>query len=173
MTFFPVGLPSGAGGQVYLSWLYPPMATCVMIVSVSILLTGRCCRNCLYLNCLGNKSLAKRSFRNVVLADSCYGSNLATPSSSVSYHECVPNRACQEGRNFAPVHATCPRHLSTQVSLRPVPVAGLCGPGVTCFPVGLPSGAGGQVYLSWLYPPYVHVCDDCLRFDPLDRSMWP
>ena len=39
-----------------------PMATCVMAVSVSILLTGRCCRNCLYLNCLGNKSLAKRSF---------------------------------------------------------------------------------------------------------------
>ena len=70
-----------------------------------------------------------------------------------------------------PVHATCPRHLSTQVSLRPVPVAGLCGPGVTCFPVGLPSGAGGQVYLSWLYPPYGHVCDDRLRFDPLDRSM--
>ena len=67
----------------------------------------------------------------------------------------------------------CPRHLSTQVSLRPVPVAGLCGPVVTCFPVGLPSGAGGQVYLSWLYPPYVHVCDDRLSFDPLDRSMWP
>ena len=67
----------------------------------------------------------------------------------------------------------CPRHLSTQVALRPVPVAGLCGPGVTCFPVGLPSGAGGQVYLSWLYPPYGHVCDDRLRFDPLDRSMWP
>ena len=63
--------------------------------------------------------------------------------------------------------------VSTQVSLRPVPVAGLCGPGVTCFPVGLPSGAGGQVYLSWLYPPYGHVCDDRLRFDPLDRSMWP
>ena len=63
-------------------------------------------------------------------------------------------------------------HLSTQVSLRPVPVAGLCGPGVTCFPVGLPSVAGGQVYLSWLYPPYVHVCDDHLSFDPLDRSIW-
>ena len=53
-----------------------------------------------------------------------------------------------------------------------VPVAGLCGPGVTCFPVGLPSVAGGQVYLSWLYPPYVHVCDDHLSFDPLDRSIW-
>ena len=67
----------------------------------------------------------------------------------------------------------CPRHLSTQVSLRPVPVAGLCGPVVTCFPVGLPSGSGGHVYLSWLYPPYGHVCDDRLSFDPLDRSMWP
>ena len=66
----------------------------------------------------------------------------------------------------------CLRHLSTQVSLRPVPVAGLCGPGVTCFPVGLPSGAGGQVYLSWLSPPYGHVCDDRLRFDPLVRSIW-
>ena len=63
----------------------------------------------------------------------------------------------------------CLRHLSTQVSLRPVPVAGLCGPRVTCFPVGLPSGAGGQVYLSWLYPPYGHVCDGRFRFDPLDR----
>ena len=31
-------------------------------------------------------------------------------------------------------------HLSTQVSLRPVPAAGLCGPGVTCFPVGLLPG---------------------------------
>ena len=64
-------------------------------------------------------------------------------------------------------------HMSTQVSLWPVPVAGLFGPGMTCFPVGLPSGACGQVYLSWLSPPYVHVCDDRLRFDPLDRSMWP
>ena len=68
-----------------------------------------------------------------------------------------------------PVHATCPRHLSTQVTLRPVPAAGLCGPVVTCFPVGLPSGACGHVHLSWLYPPYGHVCDDRLRFDPLDR----
>ena len=63
----------------------------------------------------------------------------------------------------------CPRHMSTQVSLRPVPVAGLCGPVMTCFPVGLPSGAGGHVYLSWLSPPYGHVCDNRLRFDPLDR----
>ena len=67
----------------------------------------------------------------------------------------------------------CPRHLSTQVSLRPVPLAGLCGPVVTCFLVGLPSGAGGQVYLSWLYLTYGNVCDDRLRFDPLDRLMWP
>ena len=35
-------------------------ATCVMTVSVSTLLTGKCIRNCLYLNCLGNQSLAKR-----------------------------------------------------------------------------------------------------------------
>ena len=34
----------------------------------------------------------------------------------------------------------CPPHMSTQVSLRPVPVAGLCGPGVACFPVGMPPG---------------------------------
>ncbi len=59
--------------------------------------------------------------------------------------------------------------MAMRVSLCPVPVAGLCGPGVTCFPVGLPSGAGGQVYLSWLSLPYGHVCDDRLRFDPLDR----
>ena len=187
-----------------------------MAVSVSTLLTGRCGRNCLYLNCLGNKSLAKRSFRNVVLADSCYGSNLATPSSSVSYHECVRNHACQEGRKSGlsligfrksicscprymamrvslcpvpvaepclsvslfcrcPIYMSmrvslwavpvvdvclrvsllcgCPRHMSTQVSLRPVPVAGLCGPVVTCFPVGLLSGACEQVYLSWLSLP--------------------
>ena len=110
-----------------------------------------------------------------VLADSSRGFNLAIPSSSVSYHECVPDLACQEGRKswlssigFRKFSAF-PRHMSTQVSLRPVPVAGLCGPGVTCFPVGLTSGAGGQVYLSWLYPPYGHVCDDRLRFDPLDR----
>ena len=38
------------------------------------------------------------SFRKGVLADSCRGFNLAMPSSSVSYHEYVPNRACQEGR---------------------------------------------------------------------------
>ena len=79
-------------------------ATCVMTVSVSTLLTGRCGRNYLYLNRLGNKSLAKRSFRKGGLADSCRGFNLATPSSSVSCHECAPNRACQEGRNFAPVY---------------------------------------------------------------------
>ena len=35
--------------------------------------------------------------------------------------------------------------MSTQVSLRPVPVAGLCGPGVTCFPAGIPPGVCGQV----------------------------
>ena len=63
--------------------------------------------------------------------------------------------------------------MAMRVSLCPVPVAELCGPGVTCFPVGLPSGAGGQVYLSWLSPPYGHVCDDRLRFDPLDKSIRP
>ena len=31
-------------------------------------------------------------------------------------------------------------HLSTQVSLRPVPVAGRSGPGVTCFPAGMLPG---------------------------------
>ena len=110
-----------------------PMATCVMAVSVSTLLTGRCGRNCLYLNCLGNKSLAKRSFRNVVLADSCYGSNLATPSSSVSYHECVRNHACQEGRKsglsligFRKSICSCPRYMAMRVSLCPVPVAEPC-----------------------------------------------
>ena len=63
--------------------------------------------------------------------------------------------------------------MAMRVALCPVPVAGLCGPGVTCFPVGLPSGAGGHVCLSWLYPPYGHVCDDSLRFDPLDRLVHP
>ena len=74
------------------------MAACVMTVSVSTLLTDRCGRNCLYLNSLDNKPLANRSFRKVVLANSCRGSNLAMPSSSVSYRECVRNLACQEGR---------------------------------------------------------------------------
>ncbi|MBD9294493.1 MAG: hypothetical protein EGS78_07845 [Bacteroidales bacterium] len=63
--------------------------------------------------------------------------------------------------------------MAMRVSLCSVPVAELCAPGVSCCPVGLPSGAGGQVYLSWLYPPYGRVCDDRLAFDPLDRSMWP
>ena len=36
----------------------------------------------------------------VVLADSCRGFNLATPSSSLSYRECVTNRTCQEGRKL-------------------------------------------------------------------------
>ena len=80
----------------------------------------------------------------VVLADSCCGFNLATPSSSVSYYESVPNRACQEGRNAAPVHATCPRRCRCGLSLWQDP-----SPGMTCFPAGLPSGAGGQVDLSW------------------------
>ena len=92
-------------------------ATCVMTVSVSTLLTGRCGRNCLYLNWLGNHSLAKRSFWKGVLADSCRGFNLAMPSSSVSYHEYVRNHACQEGRNFAPVHAIWPCVFLSVMSL--------------------------------------------------------
>ena len=103
-----------------------PMATCVMTVSVSTLLTGRCGRNCLYLNWLGNKPLAKRSFRKVVLADSCRGFNLATPSSSVSYRECVPNHACQEGRKswlsligFRKSICACPCIIAPMVRSRP------------------------------------------------------
>ena len=76
------------------------MATCVMTVSVSTLLTGRYGRNCLYFNCLDNKSLAKMSFRKVVLADTCSGCCLAMPSISVTYCKCVPNHACQEGRKL-------------------------------------------------------------------------
>ena len=98
VTCFPVGLPSGPVDRCICPGCTRPMATCVMAVSVSTLLTGRCGRNCLYLNRLDNGPLAKRSFRKVVLADSCRGFNLATPSSLVSYHECVPNHACQEGR---------------------------------------------------------------------------
>ena len=89
-------------------------------------------------------------------------------------HACVP-AALPSGKNQVRNASVAPSikvkilHLSTQVSLRPVPVAGLCGPGMTCFPVRLPSGVGGQVYLSWLSPPYGHVCYDRLSFDPLDR----
>ena len=157
-----------------------PMATCVMTVSVSTLLTGRCYRNCLYLNCLGNKSLAKRSFRKVVLADSCCGFNLATTSSSVSYHEYVRNRACQEGRKSGlsligsrKFICACPCYKAMRVSLCPVPVAELCGPGVTCFPVDCRPGPVDRSICPGCPRPMAHVCDDRLRFDPLDRSMWP
>ena len=85
---------------------------------ISTLLTDKFICNCLYLNWLGNKSLAKRSFWKGVLADSCRGLSLAMPSISVSYRECVTNRACQEGRksglsligfgNSPPFHAICP-----------------------------------------------------------------
>ena len=67
-------------------------------VSLSTLLTGKCIRNCLYLNWLSNQSLAKRSFRKVVLADSYCGLSLAIRSISVTYCKSVTNRACQEGR---------------------------------------------------------------------------
>ena len=110
----------------------------------------------------------------MVLADPCRGCCLEMLSISVSYRECVTNRACQEGRNqdspylvsgnSAPFNTICPCVCACGVYQVQDP-----GPGMTCFPVGLPSGAGGQVYLSWLYPPYVHVCYDRLRFDPLDR----
>ena len=102
-------------------------------VRFSTLLTGEFICNCLYLNSLSNLSLAKRSFRKGVLADSCRGFNLATPSSSVSYHECVPNRACQEGRKswlsligFRKFICACPRYMAMRVPLCPVPVAELC-----------------------------------------------
>ena len=92
------------------------MATCVMTVSVSTLLTGRCGRNCLYLNWLGNKSLAKRYHWKVVLADSCCGLSLAMRSFSVNYCKSVTNHACQEGRNSPPVHSLwllkCPCYVS-------------------------------------------------------------
>ena len=41
----------------------------------------------------------------MVLTDSCRGSNLVMRSISESYCEYIRNHACQEGRNFAPVHA--------------------------------------------------------------------
>ena len=95
-------------------------------VRFSTLLTGRCGRNCLYLNWLSNQSLAKRSFRKVVLADSYRGFNLATHSSSVSYHECVPNRACQEGQKswlsligFRKFIRACPCIIALMVRSRP------------------------------------------------------
>ena len=60
----------------------------------------------------------------MVLADSCRGFNLATPSSSVTYCKCVTNRACQEGRKsglsligFLTFCACCPLHMSMHVCL--------------------------------------------------------
>ena len=100
MTCFPVGMPPGPADRCICPGCPCHRATCVMTVSISTLLAGRYGCNCLYLSWLRNKSLAKRSFRKVVLADSCRGFNLATPSISVSYRECVPNRACQEGRKL-------------------------------------------------------------------------
>ena len=103
-----------------------PMATCVMTVSVSTLLTGKCICNCLYLNWLSNQPLAKRSFWKVVLADSCRGSNLATPLYSVSYRESVQNHACQEGRKswlsligFRKSICACPCIIDPMVRSRP------------------------------------------------------
>ena len=60
----------------------------------------------------------------MVLADSSRGSNLAMPSSSVSYHGCAPNRACQEGRKsglsligFRKLICACPFYMAMRVSL--------------------------------------------------------
>ena len=98
-------------------------------VRFSTLLTGTCIRNCLYLNWLGNKSHAKRSFRKVVLADLCRGFNLAIPSSSVPYLECVRNHACQEGRKSGlslfgfRKFCACQLIMATQVSLLRISVA--------------------------------------------------
>ena len=103
--------------------------TCVMTVSVSTLLTGRYGRNCLYLNWLRNKSLAKRSFWKVVLADSCRSCCLAMTSILVTYCKCVTKSACQEGRksvlsliDFRKFRA-CPLIMATQVSLFRIHVA--------------------------------------------------
>ena len=80
----------------------PCRMTAVRVVYITVrfspLLTGKFICNCLYLNWLGNKSLAKRSFRKGVLADSCCGLSLAMRSISVTYCKSVTNHACQEGR---------------------------------------------------------------------------
>ena len=139
-------------------------------VSLSTLLTGKCIRNCLYLNWLDNKPLAKRSFWKVVLADSCCGFNLATTSSSLSYHECVPNRACQEGRNFAPVHAIWPC-----VFLSVLFLGQNCVWAYPCFVVFSPCvifvGVSGATY--WCAASGSVLLISSVNFDPLDRSMWP
>ena len=75
-----------------------PVRVVYFTVRFSTLLTGKCIRNCLYLNWLSNQSLAKRSFRKVVLADSYCDLSLAKRSISVTYCKRVANHACQEGR---------------------------------------------------------------------------
>ena len=82
-------------------------------VLFSTLLIGKFICNYLCLNWLSDKSLAKRCQWKVVLADPFPSSNLAMRSISESYRECVRNYACQEGRNFAPVHADKP-NIDTQ-----------------------------------------------------------
>ena len=110
-----------------------PMATCVMTVSVSTLLAGRCGRNCLYLNWLSNQSLAKRSFWKGVLADSCCGLSLAMRSISVTYCKSVTNHACQDGRKswlsligFRKFICASPCYMAMRVSLWSVPVVDVC-----------------------------------------------
>ena len=140
-----------------------------MTVSVSTLLTGRCGRNCLYLNSLDNKSLAKRSFRKVVLADSCRGFNLVTHSSSVSYHGCTPNRACQEGRKsglslfgFRKSICACPRHMSTPHVHAGVAAACPCGRTLRSWSDVFPCGTAVRVRWTGVFVPVVpalwHTC---------------
>ena len=148
--------------------------TAVRVVYITVrfspLLTGKCIRNCLYLNWLGNKSLAKRPFRKGVLADSCRGFNLATPSSSVSYHECVRNHACQEGRNFAPVHAIWPCVFLSVLSLWQNYVwVYPCFVVYSCCVIFV--GVSGVTY--WCAASGSVLLLSSVNFDPLDRSMWP
>ena len=106
-----------------------PVRVVYFTVRFSTLLTGRCGRNCLYLNWLSNQYLAKRSSRKVGLADSCRGPSLAMPSSSIYYHECVTNHSCQEGRKSGlslfgfRKFCACPLIMATQMSLLRISVA--------------------------------------------------
>ena len=110
------------------SFMFVQREHVLISVRFSTLLTGKFICNYLYLNWLSYKSLAKRSFRKVVLTDSCRGFNLATLSSSVSYRECVRNNACQEGRkswlSLIVFRKFCafPRHMSMHVCLWQNPV---------------------------------------------------
>ena len=108
----------------------PCRMTAVRVVYITVrfstLLTGEFICNCLYLNSLSNQSLAKRSFRKVVLADSCRGSSLTMRSISVTYCKSVTNHACQEGRKswlssvgFRKFICACPCIIAPVVRARP------------------------------------------------------